>query len=326
MKRFFKIVAAALMTSAFTSAAFAGWGPNGQFGNAIPGSKPVGQSSKPSTNPASAPIVNPPDPTKNLGAVPGSYKDPAMQATHSKAWQAAQYAKAKAAFDKKNNSPKLAPTEPFRPLTPVSSSSAQSKSTSGYGGNNSNNGYGNGSMKPQYPNGIPFMPTSNYQTSGYGGNNNGGFFGNDVTNRPRPTNNYPQYPTNNMGNNYPTNNNYPQQTNNYPQYPSNNNYPSKQSQFPMGGYGQNSNSGWGGYGQTSTGGYGGQSSNNGWGGYGGNVQTSGYGSQTSTGSWGPSTSGYGGQASTSSSNWGGYGGTSSTSGYGGQSQYGMFAR
>lgn len=233
MKRFFTIVASTLLlTSAFTASSFAGWGPNGQYGNAVPGSKPVGQSSRPSTNPASAPITTPFNPNGNLGAVPGSYKDPAMQATHSKAWQAQQYAKAKANFDKKQYSPRLAPE-------------------------NMSHNTGNGSVKPQYPNGIPFMPTSNHQTSGYGGNN-GGFFGNDGPTRQRHTD--PSYPPYNGNNNYPKTTNYP--TNNYPQYPTTNNYPQRpQTQYPT------------------TGGYGGQSTSSGWGGYGGSSTTSGYGGQ-----------------------------------------------
>ena len=116
MKRYLCLVAAALLTSAFATSAFAGWGPNGMYGNADPNARPVGQSSTPSTNPASAPVtpVDFNDPNLNLGAVPGSYKDPAVQARVSKAELAMRIAKAKAAvegkpFDKKNNSPRFAP-------------------------------------------------------------------------------------------------------------------------------------------------------------------------------------------------------------------------
>lgn len=116
MKRYFALVAAALLTSAFATSAFAGWGPNGMYGNADPNARPVGQSSTPSTNPASAPVtpVDFNNPNLDLGAVPGSYKDPAVQAHLSKAELAYRIAKAKAAvegkpFDKKNNSPRFAP-------------------------------------------------------------------------------------------------------------------------------------------------------------------------------------------------------------------------
>jgi hypothetical protein len=267
MKRFFTFVAAAVMTSALATSTFAGWGPNGMYGNADPNARPVGQSSTPSTHRASAPILNPPDPTKNLGAVPGGYKDPSLGLT--KAEQAARISKARAAFDIKNNSPKLAPAKMFRSPTNATLSS-------GNAGQSTKRSFDSSSVKSQYPNGIPFMPTSNKQSSGYGENNRpgSGFFGNDVLSRGQG-NHYPQYPTN-MGNNYPTGNSYPKQS--------------------QGGYGQSQSS----YGQSSSG-YGGQSSNSGWG---GNAQTSGYGGQ-------PSTSGYGGQSSSS-----GYGGVSSNSGYG----------
>ena len=185
MKRFFTLAAAALMTSAFATSAFAGWGPNGMFGNADPNARPVGQSSRPSTNPASAPILNPPDPTKNLGAVPGGYKDPSLNL--NKAQQAARIAKAKANFDKKQYSPRLASD------------------------NLSNNmSHNNSSMKPAYQNGIPFMPTSNKQTSGYGGNNSrgGGYFGNDVLSRGQ-ANNYPQQQSNMNFSKFPQQSQYP---------------------------------------------------------------------------------------------------------------------
>lgn len=116
MKRYFAFVATAVLTTAFATSTFAGWGPNGQFGVADPNARPVGQSSTPSTNPASAPILNPPDPTRNLGAVPGSYMDPAVQARLSKAELAARIAKAKAAFDKKNTSPRFLPQQLHSPL------------------------------------------------------------------------------------------------------------------------------------------------------------------------------------------------------------------
>ena len=117
MKRIFTLVAAAvLLSSAVATSAFAGWGPNGMYGNADPNARPVGQSSTPSTNPASAPVrpVDFNNPNLDLGAVPGSYQDPAVRARLTQQQLDFRKAKAKAAvegkpFDVKNNSPRLMP-------------------------------------------------------------------------------------------------------------------------------------------------------------------------------------------------------------------------
>jgi hypothetical protein len=107
MKRFFTLVAVAVLTTAFATSAFAvGWGPNGMYGKADPNAQPVGPSSTPSTHPASAPIINPPDPTKDLGFVPGSYNDPAVRARLTQAQLEARKAKAKAAVEGRRYDPK----------------------------------------------------------------------------------------------------------------------------------------------------------------------------------------------------------------------------
>jgi hypothetical protein len=107
MKRFLTLVAAAMLTTAFATSADAAWGPNGMYGNPV--GPPVGQSSTPSNHPASAPITTPFNPNADLGAVPGSYKDPAVQSSVSKAELARRYKQAQANFDKKQYSPRLAP-------------------------------------------------------------------------------------------------------------------------------------------------------------------------------------------------------------------------
>jgi hypothetical protein len=116
MKRFFTIVTVAVLLSsaAFSNLASAAWGTGGW---GVPVGPPVGQSSQPSNHPASAPINTPFNPNGNLGAVPGSYKDPVAMAGKSKAWQAAQIAKAKANFDKKQYSPRLAPQNLNSPMS-----------------------------------------------------------------------------------------------------------------------------------------------------------------------------------------------------------------
>jgi hypothetical protein len=231
MKRLLTFAAAALITSA---SAFAGWGPNGQYGNAIPGSKPVGQSSTPSTHPASAPILNPVDPTKPSDNVPGSDKDRASKGLPPKhipgGWGGYN-----------PNSPMYDPNK-----KPTNTTSARPPRQRPFPTTQTSNNY------PQYPN-------HSQSNSGWGGD------GNEVLNRPHPTNNYPQqYPTN--MNHYPQQTQYPSKMNSG--YPQGNSYP-QHTTSSNSGWGGNSTAGssWGpvnsGYGgQTST------STSSSWGGYG----------------------------------------------------------
>ncbi len=181
MKRFCAIIAAALLTSAFATSAFAAWGTGGW---GVPVGPPVGQSSTPSNNPASAPITTPFNPNGNLGAVPGSYKDPRVQATHSKAELARRYAAAKANFDKKQYSPRLAPQN-------LSGTMSHSNATGGQNTNawqNYNLGrygtkYGTYTPASQRPSSTPgtyggmSTPANHSGGGGYGGSNSAGGYG-----------------------------------------------------------------------------------------------------------------------------------------------------
>ncbi len=188
MKRIFTIAAAALISSAFSTSTFAGWGENGQYGNPV--GLVLGPSSTPSTNPASAPITMPFNPNADQGNVPGSMKDKVSQLPPGGTYgQLGGY---------NPNNPMYKPGMPSGPSMP---------STSGMP---SNLGMPAG----------PGMPSSGGMPTGSGmPSNTGMFFPQNPTtqypstqNYPMPINNYPQYPQQ-----YPQQQtqSYPQQ---YPQY------------------------------------------------------------------------------------------------------------
>jgi hypothetical protein len=246
MKRFFTIAAAALLTTTFAASAFAGWGPNGQYGNAVPGSQPVGQSSRPSNHPASAPINTPFDPNANHGHVPGSFQDKVAKGQIGNGPSSKMgYNPNKPIFTPGNGgvfvpqSPRPSRERPF-PTSQVNNYPQQHQQYPQNYPTNTNNGYGNGSSWGGYGNNS--YPKQTYPQTGSYGNNGGGFFGNDVLNRPTnyPQPHYPQKPAPSRPSHYP------------PAQP--------QHQYPVGGYGNVGQQ------MPSTGGYGGGSS---WGGYGG---------------------------------------------------------